>query len=374
MKRYLKTRLKDQRGVTVVIVALMAVTLLSFTALAIDIGYTLVTRNELQNVADASALAAARQLGQNYVDNGMSDSSVDPGGLIGVAEAVALKNQAAGKYIVVDGTDGISGDVIIGKWDFTAKTLAPGLSGPLPNAVRVIARRDANANGPITTFFARIFGKDTISVTTKATAALSSVPIGKPSIPIGISEHYFEEGCVQDKKITFYPTCTKDPCEDSCGGWHTYTDSPSDAEKLKNKDGIIDQLIGTTYPIPETIAGETRYNFIGGTLASVVPKFKELFDTMKGKNDGILDLDTPEEDPGGVTWKTMVAVYDSAECKNPSGLTKIVGFAVVTIKKVTTSPDNEVSGHIDCNVITPESRGGGGTSFGALSPIPSLVE
>ena len=44
----------------------MLIVLLSFVALAIDVGYMVVVKNELQNVADAGALAGARQLGDIY--------------------------------------------------------------------------------------------------------------------------------------------------------------------------------------------------------------------------------------------------------------------------------------------------------------------
>ena len=52
----------DQRGVVVITVAVLLVSLLSFGALALDISSLFVVRNELQNAADAGALAATRFL------------------------------------------------------------------------------------------------------------------------------------------------------------------------------------------------------------------------------------------------------------------------------------------------------------------------
>ena len=46
----------NNRGVTIVIVAIFLVVLIGFVALAVDVGYMYVTRNELQNVADAAAV------------------------------------------------------------------------------------------------------------------------------------------------------------------------------------------------------------------------------------------------------------------------------------------------------------------------------
>jgi Flp pilus assembly protein TadG len=54
--------LNDQRGVTIVIVAIMIAVFIGFAALAVDISHLYVVRNELQNAADAGALAGARVL------------------------------------------------------------------------------------------------------------------------------------------------------------------------------------------------------------------------------------------------------------------------------------------------------------------------
>src|SRR5450830_594384 len=48
---------KNQKGAVVIIVAIMLMTLIAFLGLAVDSGYMFVKKNELQNVADAVALA-----------------------------------------------------------------------------------------------------------------------------------------------------------------------------------------------------------------------------------------------------------------------------------------------------------------------------
>ena len=60
-----KSRLSERDGATVIIVALALVMLLGFGAFAVDIGYLYVVRNELQNAADAGALAGAAALYNN---------------------------------------------------------------------------------------------------------------------------------------------------------------------------------------------------------------------------------------------------------------------------------------------------------------------
>ncbi|MDP2268083.1 MAG: pilus assembly protein TadG-related protein, partial [Deltaproteobacteria bacterium] len=147
--------LRGNKGIVAVYVALGLVVFIGFTALAVDVGYLMVARNELQDAADASALAAARQLGVIYEPLTYPDQQAyvcNPGDIVPVAQAAAASNKAAGQSVLVQ-----DADVVIGKWDGVAKTLTETLNQP--NAVRVIARRDTTAGtgGQIGTFFARIF-------------------------------------------------------------------------------------------------------------------------------------------------------------------------------------------------------------------------
>ena len=80
-------------------VAIMLVVLLSFGALALDISNAMIARNELQNVADASALAGARQLGVIYqaLPPGTPYTTYvlsSPGAVVTAATGVALLNRA----------------------------------------------------------------------------------------------------------------------------------------------------------------------------------------------------------------------------------------------------------------------------------------
>jgi Flp pilus assembly protein TadG len=59
---YRLARRRDQHGVVAIVVALMLVVLIGFAGLALDLGKLYVTKSELQNSADACALAAARDL------------------------------------------------------------------------------------------------------------------------------------------------------------------------------------------------------------------------------------------------------------------------------------------------------------------------
>ncbi len=58
----MKTQEHTQRGAVSVLVAFMIPVLLGIAALVIDLAYVQIVRNELQNDADAAALAGAKQL------------------------------------------------------------------------------------------------------------------------------------------------------------------------------------------------------------------------------------------------------------------------------------------------------------------------
>ena len=58
--------LHPRRGAIAVLAAFMLVVMLGFTALAVDIGYIAVNRNQMQNAADSAALAASVELARAW--------------------------------------------------------------------------------------------------------------------------------------------------------------------------------------------------------------------------------------------------------------------------------------------------------------------
>ena len=228
--------LRNQKGVTAVLVAIVAAMLLGFTALAIDVGYMYSTRNELQNVSDAAALAGAGELGRFYLGLGSVAEQqdvkiIDCEGPIGTAvQDTAIKNEAAGVSISID-----PDEIFIGTWNWGTSYLNIGEEPP--DAVRVIARRATTINSPVATFFGKIFSffggsADTFEASAVATAALSapaSVGEGELITPVGISYNFFRNpGDPCSKIIEFSPT------SDSCAGWHNFFDAIN-ANDLSNK-------------------------------------------------------------------------------------------------------------------------------------------
>ena len=167
--------LNNQRGAVLVFVAFAIIMLLGFVALAIDISHLAVTKNELQNAADAGALAGARNL---YLSNGTAINTNANQFAYDVAVAnYSEVDQKTGKLIPVEvnWTSGNTGDVQRGHWSFGLDNLARGFypndsdatvdlwgvkteeldaNPDFINAVRVTTRRQST---PVKSLFAGIF-------------------------------------------------------------------------------------------------------------------------------------------------------------------------------------------------------------------------
>ncbi|MFC1610194.1 TadG family pilus assembly protein [Myxococcota bacterium] len=185
---------KGQQGAVLVVVALLMVVFVAFAALAIDIGHLYVVRNELQNAADAGALAGARVL---YLE---SDGTQVNAGASEVATAAAVSNLSERLPVEV----GV-GDAQRGHWSFTTRTFTPNdnlqpaelwgvstqdldLDIDFINAVKVTARREAI---PAASFFAQALGYGGLPLRAEAVAYLGfagSLHPGDGDQPIAICD------------------------------------------------------------------------------------------------------------------------------------------------------------------------------------------
>jgi Flp pilus assembly protein TadG len=162
----------NQNGVTAIVVALVLVVFVSCAAVAVDVGHLVVVKNELQNGADAGALAGARVL---YNEEG---TSVNPGAdQVALQTAIANMSQKTAVEVTAE-------DVQRGHWCFATLTFTPNNAlAPVDlwnsttaaldanpdfiNAVKVTAKRFST---PVVSFFARIFGRDSFTMEADAVA------------------------------------------------------------------------------------------------------------------------------------------------------------------------------------------------------------
>jgi Flp pilus assembly protein TadG len=356
------TKIDSERGTVAIVVAILLTVFIGFAALAVDVGYMMTARNELQNAADSAALAAARRIGYTY-ECGTGPTCVKMAYtqqltyvfsrpvIVNVAQSVALSNKAAGLGIILD-----DADVAIGTWDNATKTLTATLTSP--DAVRVTVRRDGTTNGPIGTFFARIWGTNTVNVRATATAALTgestAAPGGLP-VPLGISSFFFQHPEYCHDNITFYPSNTPD----SCAGWHIYDQPINNANDRALRTTINDLRTGS-YTSPEVFTSgdnQSQFKFTGGTMS------QQTFDAMRALYDA-------NKNALG-EWLVTVPVYDASDCRNPNGTIGVVGFATAIITGVVGAPTNTIVGRVECD-NTVSGRGGGG-NYGTKGSIPGLV-
>lgn len=179
-------------GTSTPLAALLMVLLVGMLAFSIDMGYIVAVRSELQNAADASALAGAQQLQTLYVSyyaplqtnqlayyQTATTNTTGPNGEtppITAAQQFASKNLAGGVYLQVPTTD-----ISFSYYDGVNAPIPAQYPNGFPNTVTVITRRDSTANTPLGLFFAKVFGWDTINLTATASATIHSADGGGSS-------------------------------------------------------------------------------------------------------------------------------------------------------------------------------------------------
>lgn len=418
-KANIRRQLANQKGVSAIIVAIVLFVLIGFAALAIDLGYLFATRNELQNTADASALAATRKLGEIYQtmssieQANYSLTEDDRTAIETVAINVGKENKAAGESMTIE-----EDDIQIGQWDSKDRQFSE--TEEQPDAVRVTARREEeSAMGPITTFFAKIFGRNTMGVNAVATAALTGLGQmneGGLPLPVGISLAWYDRELTDGfcgQYVAFSPT--NDP--DSCAGWTSFD--------YNSNDVALRDILTGKLKSPEAETGDI-FNFIGGEMSQQV--FSDLMEAYKYKGydvgppiDGneyppanpdengmplglgplgddypnTIDLVNPETNerlyyPDPKTgkpdlnqprnkhvWDTYVVVYNWSDCANPNTAIDIVGFSPIKITDVWDAGGKDgktIRGMVTCNQIHPDNLRGGGADVGIKGSIPGLVQ
>jgi Flp pilus assembly protein TadG len=148
MKRLLSRVRPNERGVVIIWIAFFMLFMLGFVALGIDVAKLMATRTELQNAADAAALAGASAV-NSQTGNVMADSAVAR------AQETAVKNKAFVNE------------------PLPVQLLAADVSFPTNRQVKVVVRRDATAGGAVVTHVAQVLGIRSLAITATAVAEAS---------------------------------------------------------------------------------------------------------------------------------------------------------------------------------------------------------
>lgn len=159
MRRLSQGHAHNERGAISVIVAILMVTLLGFVAIAVDIGVIYSERTQLQNGADASAMAMAQKCARDASDPECSTTS---------AIAGSLANQNA--------LDGMSKIYNI-ELDKTGRKVS----------VTTSAKEVGGADNSVSLFFADVLGIPTKEVGARSSAIWGSPKAGRTAFPLAFS-------------------------------------------------------------------------------------------------------------------------------------------------------------------------------------------
>ncbi|GAB2528217.1 pilus assembly protein TadG-related protein [Paramicrobacterium agarici] len=165
MRRLNAARLRDEQGGVAVIVAVIMVALLAATALAIDVGAMYAERAQLQNGADAAALAVAGDCAD---------------GTCGNASSIAQR------YADANANDGASA---VSSVDF-----------PRAGTVSVTTATEdaATGAGPLALTFAPLLGIADPDLSASATASWGSPASGRADLPLAFAPCVFRlDGAIQ---------------------------------------------------------------------------------------------------------------------------------------------------------------------------------
>lgn len=341
---------KGTRGSIAAIVLILLVVLIGSGAFVLDLGNAYRVRGEMQNAADAAAMAAAAQLdGQVNGINQALTSATDPAYL-------SNHQYEDGTQLAIDPES----DVVFGTWTrgfldeedtwhpsaFTPNPHDPIEAEDLPylNAVQVTMRRDGSSedNPPVANMLASILGIPDTKVATTAVAIGLGPGETYCGFPMVVSECLFEEEVSEG----VCGQCLRFQDGGDTGdnaGWTVYADDwdPTVATT------IINQACGNGQ-----IDAQKRCNGACGTRA--VDTNIQMYNG-NGANSPCgaiqsLLLRPDEADPGRVVdmdhanpFRVTVAVIEGTDCPNVqfSGEARIVGFASVDIFAAKCSPSED---------------------------------
>ncbi len=163
---------RAERGAVLVHVAVAMMGLLAFSALSIDLGTLWVARAQLQNAADAGALAGGVSLA--YVDPTDADAAS------AAAQTIVQAHSVWGDAVAPGSVQTVVGACPPG---------APAVSG---QCLRVAVERSAAAGTPLPVFFSRLFGVGSTDVRASASAKVllgNAMPCPRP---IAIPDRWIE--------------------------------------------------------------------------------------------------------------------------------------------------------------------------------------
>jgi len=330
--------LKDSSGAVAPITIILLVAFFALLAIVVDLGHLMLVRNQLQNAADAGALAGA---------DALINSTTTPAWAAAQTAAIAAvqSNKADTQAL-------LTANVQTGYWDTTwTPTTTPAnllSTGIVPDAtqfpaVKVSVQKNAGSNnGPVSLTFGQIFGITTVNVAAHATAIVgnpSTVPAGD-LFPLAISSamlstiNYTAPGPSNPVYIGssyHYPS-------DQAGQWTSFGTDANDVPTIEN-------LMATGNPSPVSVNDDIW----------IEPGTKTVLFA----------------DAAAYVGKTVLLAVVNGDMTTHA-FNPIVGFIPFIITAAEGGSGKYVEGYFIGAIIAPGSIGGG-PNFGAYTP-PYLVQ
>jgi len=315
MNSQTRKKLGNEAGAVAVYVALLLPVLVMIAAFGIDVNHVYGVRNELQNAADAGALAGASEL--NDI-NGMLQVQVAKD----EAQRIASLHSAGGKVV---------SEFIIqtGHWSNTNREFTPSsnttqlegwqempgddldLNVDFINAVKVETSRSDSPS-----FFAKIFGIDSLAVTTDAVAwvGFNELTVDFPYAMCGEAIGWPDPEC----NVGRMSNDGNDDTTVETAMWTNYTQVPScDTADANDMKTLTDDCAnaGSPWDLIKDVG-------IGTTNGEVVPAFDNMFDCWIANTD-----EDGDNEPDKV-WQLVLPVVD---CSSDNTCATLLGAVQVSI-------------------------------------------
>lgn len=332
---------RRQSGVLILLAVPLTLVLVGLLALSVDIARIHVVRNELQNAADAAALAGAGKLG----------SYISPNWVAAEAEALATlkQNSAAGAFLQ-------NGQISSGFWPIDGQgPLREHGNGPVTPqlgenpAVRVsISLTQGSNSGPVILAFAPVFQRYLASVSASAVAVVATPGFASEGslFPMVLNKCMFDQYWANGAPIDpdqsvrigsayHYPGC-------SAGQW-------SSLDLFSQSAKVAKTLLSTGNTVELTLDDDVFIQ--SGTETSIYTVVQDLIDAKGG------------------SWDVLIPVVDKADLSQ-SGAVPIVAFAPFRLTAAVGGSEKYVEGRFIANYKAPGTSGGagGGAFFGATTP------
>jgi len=268
--------LKNQKGMTIIFLALILLVLIFIAGMGIDLAYMKYVKNQTQVAADSAALAGAGKLVElgDLLQQPARDEAVMFSGL----------NKVAGQTMTVasDSSNTLSNgnDITLGHFDYTLRQYFP---NSLPvNSIEVRTRRtDSSPIGPVGVFLGKVGGWRQMSA---ASIAIAGRPV-RPGAPIVLCI----DACSHTMPRTYYFKETHAPSPSECVGWTELSTTSRSTDLGPNS--VVSQMIRGEIPMPN-VCCEKIYtnNGLGNAATHQLPN---QFAIEAAKTGGYWDVLVP---------------------------------------------------------------------------------